>query len=64
MVRTGDNVTAFTQFEFGISARNGSKFLKVIAPNTTIVAVIHDPVDTAAVNSVRPRPWHLHLVSM
>src|SRR5262249_4586622 len=42
MARPGGNVTGFTQFEYGISAK-WLEFLKEIAPRVTRVAVLRNP---------------------
>ena len=42
LARPGGNITGFTQFEFGISAK-WLELLKEIAPWTNLVAVIRDP---------------------
>jgi putative ABC transport system substrate-binding protein len=42
LARPGGNVTGFTQFEFGSSAK-WLELLKEIAPNITLAAVIRDP---------------------
>jgi putative ABC transport system substrate-binding protein len=42
LARPGANITGFTQFEFGSSAK-WLELLKEIAPNITLVAVVRDP---------------------
>jgi putative tryptophan/tyrosine transport system substrate-binding protein len=59
LARPGGNVTGFTPFEFGVSAK-WLELLKQIAPRVTRAAVIRDPTATgtvgqlAAIQSVAP----------
>ena len=53
LARPGGNITGFTAFEYGMSAK-WLELLKEIAPRVTRVAVVRDPGITAGIGQLPP----------